>query len=478
MATRTNRREFIKRSALAGTGFWIAGRGAWAEETSGKSPNEKLNFASVGIGNKGYGDCNQVANHGNMVALCDVDQNVLHLRQSQYPKAKAYTDYRKMFDEMGKSIDAITIATPDHQHAIIAMTAMKMGKHVYCQKPLTHDVAEARELRMAARQYKVATQMGNQGTSDGGFRKGVEVLRSGILGPISEVHVWTNRAGDLWPQSPAIRELPKPAKPPASLKWDLWLGTAPERPYATKYYHPMNWRGWWDFGGGALGDMGCHTTNMAFMGLQLEYPTAVRAESEKPNEWTYPAWAKIEYDFPQRGDQPPVKVTWYEGQKDGKQFRPPEELMHKVRTQFATSQHKGVASTQPVPDLATSGAIIIGEKGMMYSPDDYGGFWALLPYESFADFKASPQILPRLESPVTDMDERHKVEWIKAIKGGPAALSNFDYAGLLSEFILLGNVAVRESGTKLEWDGPNMKFPNAPQAEKWLKRQYRAGWEA
>jgi hypothetical protein len=354
---------------------------------------------------------------------------------------------------------------------------MKMGKHVYCQKPLAHDILEVRQMRTFAKQYNVATQMGNQGPANDKFREGVEVIASGLLGPIREVHTWTNRPTGMWPQSPLIRELPPPAPVPPNLKWDLWLGPAPTRPYAEKYYHPQTWRGWWDFGCGAIGDMGCHITNMAFMGLKLGYPSAVKAESEAPNEWTYPAWAKIEYEFPERGEMPPVKVFWYEGTKDGKLVSPPADLVRKVEVEYAALQRKDKPTTAPIPPLSSGGAIVVGDKGIMYSPSDYGGDWALLPMKSFADYKAPPQILPRMKTTVGDMDERQKIEWINAIKGGPQALSHFGYGGMLTEFVLLANVAIRESGKRLEWDGENMKFPNTPRAEKWLRRDYRSGWE-
>jgi predicted dehydrogenase len=479
MSKQSNRRNFLKASTLAGAGFWITGRDARADEpVRSKSPNEQINFASIALGNKGGGDCTHASRHGNMIAICDVDTNVLDRVGKVFPKAKQYTDYRKMFDEMGKSIDAITVATPDNTHAIISNTAMKMGKHVYCQKPLAHDISEVRDMRMLAKQYKVATQMGNQGTSNEKFREGVEVIASGMLGNVTEIHTWTNRPTGMWPQSPIIRELPPPAPVPANLKWDLWLGPAPKRDYADKYYHPNNWRGWWDFGCGAIGDMGCHITNMPFMALKLGYPSAVTADAEAPNAWTYPAWAKIEYEFPARGDMPPTKLFWYEGSKDGKLLRPPEELVAKVRKEYGKLQNKGKPVDGPGPELSAGGAITVGDKGIMYSPNDYGGDWALLPMESYADYKAPPQTLPRFRSPIGDMDEQHKVEWIQAIRGGPEALSNFGYGGMLTEFILLANVAIRENGTRLEWDGPNMKFPNAPQAEKWLHRDYREGWSA
>jgi len=461
--SRTNRRDFLKGSAAAGVGFWVAGRTSWAAEvTQARSPNEKVNVASIGVGGKGDSDSEHVAKFGNLVAICDVDEERLDKKGEKHPKAKKFTDFRKMFDAMGKEIDAVTISTPDHTHAVATMMAIKAGKGVYTQKPLTHDIWEARQLRMAAKEHKVASQMGNQGTALSKLREAVEVVQAGMIGPVKEVHIWTNRP--IWPQSPGITKRPDREDPvPKTLHWDEWLGTAPYRPYAgNRTYHDFNWRGWWDFGTGALGDMGCHTANMPFMALKLQYPTSIRGESEELNHETYPGWAHVTFKFPARSDMPPVDVHWYEGKKDGKLVHPPEELVQKVLKDSGARQ------------LQASGSILVGEKGIMYSPSDYAERWSLLPKEQFEDYKAPPQVLPRHEG--NNNDENQKIEWLAAVKGGPAALSNFDYAGLLAEFILLGNVAIREGGRELKWDGPNLKFTNDSTANKWLKREYRKPW--
>jgi predicted dehydrogenase len=374
-----------------------------------------------------------------------------------------------MFDEMAKSFDAVTVSTPDHMHAPAAVMAMKAGKHVYCQKPLCHDVYEARVMRETAGNMKVATQMGNQGTANATLRTGVEVIQSGALGAIKEVHVWTNRP--VWPQAPRITSRPKPEEPPAHIHWDLFLGTAPERPFngeITKYddfrnthptYHPFNWRGWWDFGTGALGDMACHTMNMPFMALKLGYPETIVAECGELNPETYPAWATVTYQFPARGELPPLKLVWYEGQKDGKKNLPPLDLL------------QGEAP-------GGSASLIIGDKGTMYSPADYGERWVLLPKKQFEGFQNPKPTLPRHEAKEgrPDDDKNQKADWVAAIKGGPKALANFDYAGMLAETVLLGNVAIRQHGKKLTWDGPNMKISNNAEADKLLKREYRKGW--
>jgi predicted dehydrogenase len=331
---------------------------------------------------------------------------------------------------------------------------MKMGKHVYCQKPLTHSVFEARQMREIAAKHKVATQMGNQGTAASGLRRAVEVIQSGAIGPVREVHVWTNRP--VWPQAPNIVARPtETSPPPAHVHWDLFLGPAPERPYSA-VYHPFKWRGWWDFGTGALGDMACHTANMAFMALKLGYPTSVVAESGELNPETFPAWATINFSFPARGDMPPVKFVWYEGSKDGGKTKnlPAPELSHGLK-------------------VSDSGSLLVGDKGTLFSPNDYGADFKLLLEKDFEGYKDPPQTLPRHENGNTD--DNMKREWVAAAKGGPPAMSNFDYAGLLTESILLGNVAMRV-GKKIDWDGPGMKVTNCPEAAQYIQNEYRKGW--
>jgi predicted dehydrogenase len=490
MSLRTNRRDFLKGSAAAGIGFWVAGRMTWAQEHLQQTPNERVNFACIGVGGKGSGDTDHVASQGNLVAICDIDEDRLNKKSDEHPKAKKFTDYRKMLDEMGKEIDAVTISTPDHNHAAATMMAIKMGKHVYTQKPLAHDVWECRQLRLAAKEHKIASQMGNQGTSLSTLREAVELVQAGVIGAVKEAHVWTNRP--IWPQSPKVTKRPdKVDEVPSTIHWDEWIGTAPMRPYAgNRTYHDFNWRGWWDFGTGALGDMGCHTANMPFMALKLGHPKSLRGESEPLNPETYPGWAHVAFDFPARGEMPPVTVHWYEGHKDGILVHPPMELAKKVvewnnAAGPATSPaaaggngrrgNRGGGGGGQGKDNATglpqSGSILVGEKGILYSPSDYAERWVLLPKDKFADYKAPPQTLPRHEG--GNMDVNQKKEWIAAIKGGRPALGNFDYAGMLAEFIVLGNIAIRAGGQTLEWDGPNMKFPNAPSAERWLRREYR-----
>jgi predicted dehydrogenase len=469
--TTLNRRELLEATALAGIGFWVAG--GIASEKKRTSANERLRIACIGVGGKGSSDTDQAGNHGDIVALVDIDDITLNDKAKKFPQARKFNDYRKMFDEMAKNIDAVVVSTPDHSHALPSMIAMQLGKGVYCQKPLTHSVFEARSMREAAKKYKVATQMGNQGTASTGMRQGVELLQAGAIGNVTEVHVWTNRP--IWPQGtdalynvPGVREAMEAVlhgkTPPRTVleacpkhvHWDLFVGPAPARPY-TPGIHPFAWRGWLDYGTGALGDMGCHTANLAFMGLKLGYPTTIEAKAGQTNPETYPTWAQIAYNFPAREGMPPVKLHWYEGSQKGGRVLPPEDLLRKV--------------LKPYEKLSDSGSILVGDKGILFSPNDYGESWKLLPEKDFQGFKMPEPTLPRNNKG----DDGQKEEWVAAVRGGPAALSNFDYAGMLTEALLLGNIAIR-TGKKLEWDGPAMKCTNCPEADQYIKTEYRKGW--
>ena len=440
-----SRRGFIGTSAAATFAFTVLPSRVWGA-------NERLHFAGVGVGGKGSGDIDQAGNLGDVVAICDIDDNSLNSKAKKFPDAKRYNDFRVMLDEMGQDIDAVTVSTPDHTHAPAAARAIQMGKHVYCQKPLTHSVYEARLLRDLARKHKVATQMGNQGTAENGLRRAVELVQSGAIGPVREVHVWTNRP--VWPQAPTIIARPKEVMPvPTHIHWDLFLGPAPERPYH-EAYHPFNWRGWWDFGTGALGDMACHTANMAFMALKLGHPVSVEAKNGPINSETFPSWATVTFQFPARGDMPPVKLVWHEGKYDnGTKNLPPEDLLF--------------GETPP-----GSGSLLVGDKGTLYSPNDYGASYKLFPSKDYEGFKGPEEWLPRNDKG----DQGMKNEWVEAIRGGAPAVSNFDYAAMLTETILLGNVAMRV-GKKLQWDGPNLKATNAPEAAKFINPPKRKGWE-
>jgi predicted dehydrogenase len=453
MPSRIRRRDFLKTTSLATAGFWI---GTQPQSLFSDSPNERVSIACIGVGGKGASDSNHAANHGDIVAICDMDDERLGKKAEQFSKAKRYNDYRKLFDEMGGQIDAVTVSVPDHHHAPASVMAMRIGKHVYCQKPLTHSVWEARLMRETARKFGVQTQMGNQGTAADGFRAGVELIQSGVVGDIREVHVWTNRPFKYWKQAPDIVARPKESPPvPSHVHWDLFLGPAPVRAYHP-IYHPHDWRGWWDFGTGSLGDMACHTTNLVFKGLRLALPTRVSAISGEINPETYPAWATITYEFPARDNLPPVKLTWYEGAKDGNRNLPDLDLLQGE-------------------EASPSGALLIGDKGAIFTPSDYGFEQVLLPRNQFTDFRRPEPSLERLGSQV-NCDDNQKREWVRAILGGPAPQSSFEYASRLTESMLLGNVAVRV-GKALEYDGDTGCVTNCPDAAPHLDPEKRDGWK-
>jgi predicted dehydrogenase len=431
MARRTSRRTFVKATALTGVGFWAAGGVSRAES---KSPNEKIQFASIGIGGKGSSDSEDASQNGDMVAICDVDDKTLAAGKERFPNAEVFHDFRDMLDSMGDKIDAVTVSTPDHCHAVAAYKAMSMGKHCFCQKPLTHTIYEARRLGEVAKAKGLATQMGNQGTSEDGVRQAAAMLKAGVLGNVKEVHVWTNRP--IWAQGgerPAISRIPE------NLRWELWLGPAPYRPYSNGYA-PFAWRGWWDFGTGALGDMACHTFNMPFMGLDLKNPTSVVAKTSGHNKDSYPQWSVIDFEFPANDIRQAVNVHWYDGGK-----LPDANLFGGGRTPQG------------------SGCLIIGDKGKLYSPNDYGAEFELIDCKPIdVEFTKSPG---------------HFDEWVAAIRGGEPARSNFaDYAGPLSETILLGNLAVWADGKKIEWDAKNLKATNAPEVDHIVKSTYSDGY--
>jgi predicted dehydrogenase len=436
---------------------------------NGKTPpSAKLNIAGIGIGGQGASDLEQLSSE-NIVALCDVDANHAGHTFKKYPKAKVYTDFRKMLDEQ-KDIDAVMVATPDHLHAFVSMAAIKLGKHVYCEKPLTHSVWEARQIAQAAREHKVATQMGNQGQASDDTRRLCEYILDNAIGPVREVHIWTDRPSnglfnEYWPQGITR---PKDTPPvPSTLDWDLWLGPAPPRPYNPAYL-PFKWRGWWDFGTGALGDIGCHAMDPVFRALKLGaplpvgwgqgghepcHPLSVQASSTRVNNETYPLASMVTYEFPARGEMPPLKLVWYDGNL--RPPRPPE--------------------LEEDQEMGDNGHLLIGDKGKILSLRGQGrrGF-QLIPQKRAKEYGDPPKKLPRSIG--------HHKEWIEACKGGQPAGSNFDWAGPLTEAVLLGNVALhpelREELTmkKLLWDGANMRFTNSDDANKFLKTDYRKGW--
>ena len=444
-----DRRSFLGQSAAASSSFMIVSR----HVLGGKgytAPSDKLNIAGIGIGGMGSADLRDMETE-NYVALCDVDSNYAGKVFARYPKAVRYRNFREMLDKQ-KDIEAVLVATPDHLHATIAMAAIKAGKHVYVEKPLTHTVKEARLLRDAAKQAKVATQMGCQGHAMESIRLLCEWIWDGAIGPVREVHAWTPHP--VWPQG---LDRPKETPPvPEGLDWDLWIGPAPYRPYHP-VYHPAQWRGWWDFGTGGLGDMGCHILDHTFWSMKLDHPTSIEAScsifvptgmnwDKKLNMESYPQAEIVRYNFAARGDMPPLKLVWYDG---GLMPERPEELEPGLK----------MGDTY-------GGALYIGDKGKILTGSHGANGLRIIPQAKMDAYKRPPKTLPRSIG--------HRQEWIAACKGGPPAGANFDYSAALTELVLLGNVALRFWDQKLEWNGE--QFTNVPEANQYLHREYRQGW--
>ena len=443
---RWNRRELLQRTvagaALAGFAIVprhvLGGRGH-------TPPSEKVNLACIGVGNRGW-QVIQGMQHHNIVALCDVDEKHLVKASERYPKARKYKDFRKLLDWEENNIDAVVVATPDHVHVPATMMAMKMGKHCYTEKPLGHNVSEVREVTRVADRYGLATQLGNTGHSSQIYRSVVELIRDGTIGQVKEVHAWCDNEWDDPPRVAAGtgarrgRNRPQGTPPvPSHLDWDLWLGPAPYRPYHPTY-HPMHWRGWWDFGNGRLGDMGCHLIDLPFTALDLRYPLTIEADGPPAHPESAPPWLISKWTFPARGDRPPVELTWYDGNK-----RP--ELLKEVDP----------------PDSAYPWyVLLVGAEGMLIAAMDT---FRLYPEEKFAGVR-------RLRLP---QGLSHADEWLAACKTGTPTGTHFGYSGPLAETVLLGTVAYR-AGQKLEWDAENLKVTNCPEAERLIRRANRQGW--
>ena len=457
--TQNNRREFLKLSGLAAGATFGA-----PAIVRGQNLNSRLQIGCIGVGGKGKSDTLNTAKcGGKIVGLCDVDQKRLDPMTKTFPDAQKHSDFREMLTKMGDQIDGVTISTPDHVHGAAGIMAMQMGKHIYCQKPLTQTVWESRMMRNLARDKKLATQMGNQGSAESGLRRSVELIQSGVIGKPLELHVWTNRP--VWPQG---LERPDKSDPiPDTLNWDSWIGPAQMRPYVNGLYHDFKWRGWSDFGTGALGDMACHTVNMPFRALKLGYPTKIECEmSSRIYDETYPLTSRVRFDFPEREGLPPLKFWWYEGNPKNNftPIRPYPDLVSDI-----VNLRGG--------KLPASGALIIGEKGQLFSQDDYGrSFYVKLKGEkefTQGDKHEACQGVPQ----TIDRSPGHHEEWIEMMKGGKPAYSNFEIAAYLNEVILLGTIAQQiGEGSPIDWDGPNMKSTNNKLASSLVKRNYRDGW--
>jgi predicted dehydrogenase len=437
-----SRRTFLKTSAVAASALaapgFLRARGA----------NEKLNIAIIGSGGRGAVNLKGVENE-NIVALCDVSTAAVEKAAEKRTSARKFSDFRKLFDRASE-FDAVVVSTCEHTHAFATLLAIQHGKHVYCEKPLTHNIAEARIIREAAAKTKLATQMGTQIHAEDNYRRVVELIQTGAIGPVREVHVWVSRAWGLQSAEDAkankdivfVADRPTDdVKPPADLDWDLWLGPAVERPFNPVYVPGPKWYRWWDFGNGTMSDLGSHWNDLPFWALKLKAPTAVEASGPKPHAEIAPASMQATYEFPARGEMPALKMTWHQGT-----YKPAQWTEKKI------------------PQWG-DGVLFVGDKGMLLS--NYFKH-VLLPEKQFADF-----VRPK---PFIEKSLGHHAEWIHACKTGAPTTCNFEYAGWLTESNHLGNVAFR-AGKRLEWDAVKMKSPNCPEADAFIHREDRKGWK-
>lgn len=434
------RRTFLQGAAAAAS-FHVVPR--YVLGLGETPPSERLNVAGIGVGGQGGGLLGDKDIGGqNIVALCDADARVAAHTFKRFPKAEVFKDYRVLFDKR-KDIDAVIVATPDHMHAPITLTALRAGKHVYVEKPMCHSIEEARVMTRVAKETGLVTQMGNLGHGGEGIRATRELIQAGAIGAVREVHCWSDRPGTFWRQ-PVDRPTETPPVPD-SLDWNLFLGCAPPRPYHPEY-HPRKWRAWFDFGTGAMGDMAIHNMDPAFFALDLDAPVAAEAQTAPPQPETFPAWEIITYEFPARGNRPPVKVLWYDG---GKMPPRPPELDEGIK-------------------LSDNGIYFVGEKGMILC-GGWSGMPGLFPRTLRQSFQLPPKTIPRSPG--------HRIEWVQACQARKPedAKAGFAYSGPYTEALLVGNLAVRLQ-KRIEWDAAAMKAKNAPEAEKLIRKTYRAGF--
>jgi predicted dehydrogenase len=451
-ASLINRRRFLAATTASVATFQLLPRHL-LRGAQRLGANEKLNVAGIGIGGQGGSDIDAVAKEGhNLVALCDVDEKYAAKKFAQYPNARQFKDYRVMLDKMHREIDAVIIGTPDHLHAVIAMEAMKHHKHVYCEKPLTHTVHEARELIKAANKYKVVTQLGNQGHSFASIRRLCEWVWAGAIGPVHTVHAACDAFKEVYCQLRNLDKLNQHYDVPPGLDYDLWIGPVPFRPY-TPFWVPWNWRGWMPFGTGTIGDWFCHVIDPSFWALDLDAPTTIQAEvtgyDPATQGLTYPPASKVTFEFPARGPRGPVKLVWYDGNN-------------------SMPRPKDFAPDDKVPG---TGAILFGDKGMIMHGSHGAGGCRLLPegvMEQYSGKNALPETLTRVKN--------HAWDWIEAIRNGRAAGSNFGYGGRLTQVALLGAIAIRFPGQTLNWDTQKARFTNHEPANAYINPAYRKGW--
>ncbi|MDA7527873.1 Gfo/Idh/MocA family oxidoreductase [bacterium] len=449
----TTRRDFLKSSALATTTLAAPGFLAAQSKKRVQSPNEKLNVAFIGVGGRGGSNLRSVTNQKhvgvNVVAVCDVNKQNLGIASKLHPQARTYVDFRKLYEDNTDDIDAVVVSTPEHTHAFATMPALKMKKHVYCEKPLTHNVFESRLIMEEAARAGVATQMGTQIHGLPNYRRVVELVQSGSIGPVREAHVWVSRAWGLQSEADAKRHRdivsvsnrPQEAMtPPSHLDWDLWVGPAPMRPYHEVYFPGPKWYRWWDFGNGTMSDLGSHWNDLPFWALKLDAPISIEASGPEPHPEIAPASMSAEYQYGARGEMPACKVFWHQGENK------PEIWKNKGIPQWG------------------NGVLFIGDDGMILS--DYGKH-ILLPEEKFKDFTPPEQFIQNSPG--------HHEEWLLGCKEGAPTGSPFSYAGPLTEANHLGNVAFR-AGEKIEWDSKNLKVTNVASANQYLGREPREGW--
>ncbi len=426
-----NRRGFLKATGVSTAALAAGGFFSQRSPAASKSSLEKLNIAIIGTANRGADNIAGVQQES-LVALCDIDANYLEKAAARFPGARRYVDYREMLDREGDAVDAVMVSTADHHHAPATLRAIRSGRHVYCEKPLAHTVEEVRLITEAAREKRVATQLGTIIHAEENYRRAVEIVQHGTIGEINEVHVWVGKGWD-GGDRPTRDETP-----PASMNWDLWLGPAPVRPFVGGLYHPAQWRRFWDFGNGTLGDMGCHYMDLAFWALDLKYPTRCTAAGPPPNANGCPTGLTAQYEFP-RATGSPLKLTWYDG----------------TSTPSEVSGHR----------VPSAGVMFCGTDGELFA--DYTSH-RLFPTDKFADFQLPAHTIPRSIG--------HFREWIEACKTGTPTTCNFDYSGPLTETVLLGTVAYRQ-GVPLEWDATQLKATNCPEADRLIRKAYRDGWQ-